>query len=166
MIRHSLHTPIRQSSCAFALSVPALCLPSLFVCASTRARSFCVYEHTRVLCAFSMRAVCFLRHGWRACSARVACALYMSSTNSLARALCVLRVLTEFTLIICTARAADHTGASDIDPTSEATRMMLLDVAMHDAFAINFCMCMRPVSVSAKVASQKNLCEVTTALSH
>mmetsp|Transcript_58433 Transcript_58433/g.140858 ORF Transcript_58433/g.140858 Transcript_58433/m.140858 type:complete len:436 (-) Transcript_58433:161-1468(-) len=46
----------------------------------------------------------------------------------------------------------DFANAPAIDVKSEQTEAMLVDVAMHDIGAINFCMCMRPVSVAAAVS--------------
>mmetsp|Transcript_728 Transcript_728/g.1908 ORF Transcript_728/g.1908 Transcript_728/m.1908 type:complete len:434 (+) Transcript_728:140-1441(+) len=46
----------------------------------------------------------------------------------------------------------DFANAPPVDIKSEATEAMLVDVAMHDIAAINFCMCMRPVSVSTAVS--------------
>ena len=43
---------------------------------------------------------------------------------------------------------------TDVRPQA-ALREMFVDVAMHDVFAVNFCMCMRPMVKPAKSASTR-----------
>jgi predicted dehydrogenase len=56
----------------------------------------------------------------------------------------------------------DFSKCPPIDINSEDTSAMILDVAMHDVSAINFCMCMRPTEVSAKISdANKSVCVVS-----
>jgi predicted dehydrogenase len=56
----------------------------------------------------------------------------------------------------------DYSKCPAIDKNSEATSAMILDVAMHDVSAVNFCMCMRPTEVSAIISpTNKSVCIIT-----